>query len=92
MYQLLVCVGKGEKGHEDQASDATNDQAQHAAMNLHSLAPLARVEKGMSRDAPAAGHAFHVHADAIILARVWVTGVSEVLWPVVILHGASILH
>lgn len=52
VYQLLVRVGKGEKGHEDQASDATNDQAQHAAMDLHSLATLACVEKGMSRDAP----------------------------------------
>lgn len=48
----MVRVGKGDKGQEDQASDGTNDQAQHAAMYLHGLAALARVEKGMSRDAP----------------------------------------
>lgn len=88
----MVSVGKRDKGQEDQASDATNDQAQQAAVNLHGLTALPRVEKGMPRDAPAAGHALHVHTDAFILARVRVTGISEVLWPVVVLHGASVLH
>lgn len=41
---------------------------------------------------PAAGHSLYVHTGAFILARVWVTWVSEVLWPVVVLHGTSIFH
>lgn len=48
----MVSVGKRDKGQEDQASDAANDQAQQAAVNLHGLTALPRVEKGMPRDAP----------------------------------------
>lgn len=43
---------------------------------------------------PAARHPLHIHTDAFILARIRVTGVSEVLRPVVVFHGARahILH
>lgn len=54
-------------------------------MHLHGLASLSRVEEGMTGDTPAARHPLHIHTDAFILARIWVTGVSEVLWPVVVL-------
>lgn len=90
--QLLVSVGECDEGQEDQSSDAANEQAQQASVHMHGLTALPCVEKGMPRDAPAAGHSLYVHTGAFILARVWVTWVSEVLWPVVVLHGTSIFH
>lgn len=41
---------------------------------------------------PAAHHALHVHADALVLTRVRVTPGLWVLWPVVVLQGARVVH
>lgn len=84
--------GDDGEGQEDHAGRAANHQAQDAAMHLHGLASLSCVEEGMTGDAPAARHSLHIHTDAFILARIRVTGVSEVLWPVVVLQRACVLH
>lgn len=89
---LLGKDGDDGEGQENYAGCASDHQTQDAAVHLHGLTALSRVEEGMTGDTPAARHPLHVHTDAFILARVRVTWVSEVLWPVVVLHRACVLH
>ena len=84
--------GDDGEGQEDHTGRAANHQAQDAAMHLHGLASFSRVEEGMTGDTPAACHPLHIHTDSFILARIRVTGVSEVLWPVVVLQRACVFH
>lgn len=44
--------GDDGEGQEDHSGCASDHEAQGAAVHLHGLAALTRVEEGMSRDAP----------------------------------------
>lgn len=50
---LLGKDGDDGVGQEDHTGRAPDDQAQHAAVHLHGLTALSRVEEGVIRDAPA---------------------------------------
>lgn len=49
---LLEKDGDDGEGQEDHSGRATDHQAQDAAMHLHGLASLSRVEEGMTGDTP----------------------------------------
>lgn len=62
--------GDDGEGHEDHSSCASNHQTQGAAVYLHGLTSLPRVEEGVSRDAPGrTGHKGSV-------ATTWASGAS----------------
>lgn len=50
--QLLEKDGDDGVGQEDHTGRAPDDQAQHAAMHLHGLTALSRVEEGVIGDTP----------------------------------------